>query len=91
MAELLGGVHYLRVTCVGRDDQSWRRMMVRLLDVEAPIEGRRRAALVQAFNDGYLAQERRYRSCDRSAREQESRLAAEGRRLAEALRDRYLN
>ncbi len=90
LAEIMGGAHYLRITCAGRTDQTWRRMMVEFLDAEAPAEGARRAELVRAFNTGYTREERSYPFCDDSVRNREARLAGEGRTLAETLRDRYL-
>lgn len=91
LAEILGASHYLRITCTGRADQSWRTQMMRMLDLEAPDRGRRRDRLVGAFNDGYQRQERRYAVCTPEVRAAEAELAAEGRRLADGLSRRYLD
>ncbi len=90
MSRIMGEAHYLRVVCRGVSDQLWREEMVRLMELEAP-EGRRRQRLVQAFNDGYSRQSARHGHCTSQVREDERRLAGEGRRLAERLADRYLN
>lgn len=102
IAKILGGAHYVRIACYGEGDQSWRDQMVRLLSLEAPDDGGRRRRLVEAFNDGYQEQERRARqtggargrrfdACTPDMRASEARLAAEGKRLAQALAQRYLD
>ncbi len=89
LAELLGGAHYARILCNGRDDQTWRNEMGRLLALEADGDEMRRRRLVRAFNGGYQTQERRYRACDATARAAESALAAEGRTISDRLAARY--
>ncbi len=91
LAEIIGEAHYLRITCNNRDDQYWRQRMMTLMQLEAPQPGSRRTALVNAFNQGFRRQEGRFRSCTREVREAEVELAAQGRRLARSLQDRYLN
>jgi len=90
LAALIGGAHYLRITC-DRDDFTWREQMLALVDVEVEGDDRRQRRLVSAFNDGYRAQERLHARCNAETRRAEAELAAEGKRLAETLRDRYLN
>lgn len=90
LASLIGGAHYLRITC-DREDQSWREQMLQLIEIEVQGDDRRQRRLVSAFNDGYRAQERLHTRCNAETRRAETELAAEGKRLAESLRDRYLN
>ena len=91
LAEIMGGAHYLRITCEGSADQTWRDQMKRLLDLEGMEDDGRRRRLIRAFNDGYRGAEDRHGSCTDRVRGAEGRLAAEGRRLAERLGDRYLD
>lgn len=90
VAQVLGAVHYLQITCASADNQLWRGRMVRLLELEAPQAGSRRERLVRAFNDGFTAEEQRSAGCG-SVADNRRRLSAEGRRLAEALRSLYVN
>jgi len=90
LAEIIGGAHQIRQMC-DSNDQTWRREMLALIDLEAKDDDRRQRRLIDAFNTGFRQQERIRQRCDSDARRAESELAAEGRRLAEQLRDRYLN
>jgi uncharacterized protein (TIGR02301 family) len=90
MAEIIGGVHQLRQLCDSRD-QEWREQMLALIDLEAQDDDRRQRRMIDAFNAGFRRQEQQRLRCGAESRRVESELAAEGRRLAEQLRDRYLN
>ncbi len=89
LAEIIGGAHQIRQLC-DRGDQVWREQMLALIEIEARDDDRRQRRLIDAFNAGFRAQEQQRGRCNAEARRAESELAAEGRRLAEDLRDRYL-
>lgn len=86
LAQVLGGAHYLRVLCVGKNDQSWRQFMVALIDREG---GRRRTDLVDAFNDGYRDLETNFPACSPAAQSREVELKNQGMRLADTLAARH--
>ena len=90
LARVIGGAHKIRQLC-DSNDQTWRDQMLALIDIEALGDDRRQRGMIDAFNDGFRIQERQHSRCNADARRAESELATEGRRLAEALRDRYLN
>lgn len=90
LARVIGAAHQLRQVCDG-SDFTWRQEMLDLIDLEAQGDNGRQRRLIDAFNAGFRDQERERLSCGAEARRAESELADEGRRLAEALRDRYLN
>lgn len=85
LSRVLGGAHYIRILCVGRGDQTWREAMTRLIDLEAPIPGAQRSAMVEAFNAGYRSEEERFPSCSPEAQAVEAELKGKGRRLSAAL------
>lgn len=90
LAETIGGAHYLRLTCEGRDSQYWRNRMVELLELEAGERYRLRDAMIEAFNDGYRYQERRYARCGAEMKAEEQTLSRTGADLARQLGDPYL-
>lgn len=85
LSRVLGQLHALRVSCAGRDDQTWRSRMATLLDLEAPASGALREPLVAAFNAGFQTGGRGTTTCPVNYRAAEARLAREGRSLALAL------
>lgn len=85
LAEVLGGAHYLRITCEGRRDQRWRDYM---RDVIAH-EPEHNALMVEAFNRGYREEESRFAQCDEIARQVEAELRARGLRVSQGLRARH--
>jgi uncharacterized protein (TIGR02301 family) len=89
LARTLGALHALRVSCGGRDDQTWRSRMATLLDLEAPASGTLRDPLVVAFNGGFQAGGRGIATCPTDPRAAEARLARQGRQFALALAARY--
>ncbi|OYU52449.1 MAG: TIGR02301 family protein [Alphaproteobacteria bacterium PA1] len=85
LARVLGSLHALRVSCSGREDQTYRSRMSTLLDLEAPDASALRDPLVDSFNAGFQAYGQGAATCptDRSA--QEAKLAKDGFRLAKQM------
>lgn len=81
LARILGGAHYLRITCASRTDQRWRDAMRGLMQREPGQSGE----LTAAFNEGYRDEEARFPVCDQGARQTETELRAQGLRLSQAL------
>lgn len=81
LAEVLGGSHYLRITCSGRGDQRWRDYMRGVIDREPGM----RQALSDSFNQGYRNESTRFPECDRNSQQTEAELRARGLRIAGAL------
>ncbi len=89
LSQTLGGMHYLRVVCEGRDEQYWRERMIELMELESGGY-RLREAMITAFNEGYYDEERRHPQCGGNLQAAKDRLSAEGQRLAKQLGDPYL-
>lgn len=89
LARILGSLHALRVSCSGREDQTYRSRMATLLDLEAPDNSALRDPLVDSFNAGFQAYGQGAASCpaDRSA--QEAKLAKDGFGLAKQMAALY--
>lgn len=87
LSEVLGGAHYLRILCEGRDDQRWRNYMRGVIDREPNYN----ALLVEGFNRGYRNEEARFPVCDDNTRQMEAELRARGVRVAQALSARNTN
>ena len=85
LAEVLGGAHYLRITCEGRRDQRWRDYMREVISREPEHN----ALMVEAFNRGYREEEARFAQCDEIARQVEAELRARGLRVSQGLRARH--
>jgi uncharacterized protein (TIGR02301 family) len=85
LGEVLGGAHYLRITCDGRRDQRWRDYMRGVLSREPRYHDQ----LVESFNRGYRQEESRFADCDEPARQAEAELRARGLRVAGGLSARY--
>lgn len=85
LAEVLGGAHYLRITCDGRRDQRWRDYMRGVLSREPRYHDQ----LVEGFNRGYRQEESRFADCTEPARQAEAELRARGLRVAGGLSARY--
>ncbi|OYW61339.1 MAG: TIGR02301 family protein [Rhizobiales bacterium 17-65-6] len=89
LAELLGGLHYLRPLCgMTGEDQAWRGEMQALIDAEQPSDARR-GKLVAAFNQGYGSYAQVYRTCTPAAALAVQRQLEEGARLAHEIVVRY--
>jgi uncharacterized protein (TIGR02301 family) len=89
LSRIMGALHALRVSCAGRDDQTYRSRMATLLDLEAPSNGVLRDPLVDAFNGGFQAYGRGASACASDARAQEAALAKDGLQVARILSARY--
>lgn len=87
LSEILGGAHYLRVLCDGRDDQRWRDYMRGVIEREP----RYNAQLVEGFNRGYRNEEARFPVCDATTRQMEAELRARGLRVSQGLSARNAN
>jgi uncharacterized protein (TIGR02301 family) len=85
LSEVLGGAHYLRILCEGRDDQRWRDYMRGVIEREPAHNG----ALVEGFNRGYREEESRFPVCDTTTRQMEAELRARGLRVAQGLSARH--
>ncbi|MHA6289293.1 TIGR02301 family protein [Maricaulis sp. CAU 1757] len=91
LAHTLGELHYLAYACEGEQAQQWRNRMVRLLDMEAPSDGRLRARMVDSFNAGYRAQQRYRTRCGAEADAERRALGLRGRDLSEMMRSAYFD
>lgn len=85
LSQVLGGAHYLRILCEGRDDQRWRNYMRGVIEREPRYNG----LLVEGFNRGYRDEEARFPVCDAVTRQMEAELRARGLRVAQALSARH--
>ena len=85
LSEVLGGAHYLRIICDGRDDQRWRTYMRGVIEREPQYNG----LLVEGFNRGYRQEEARFPTCDQTTLQMEAELRARGLRIAQGLRARH--
>lgn len=90
LSSTLGRVHAIRRVCNGTGDQFWRDYMVEFLNMEAPRRGNLRSSMTDAFNDAFQRESRLRPVCDKAARDAEAIYAGEGRRLSNALAERYL-
>lgn len=84
LSQVLGAIHHLREVCNANEGQLWRQKMVELLETEAPSP-RRRALLVQHFNQGYRGQQLTYRTCTKKAGAKALRFVKEGASLADKI------
>lgn len=89
LARVMGALHALRVSCSGRDDQTYRSRMATMLDLEAPDSGGLRDPLVDSFNGGFQVYGRGASACPADARAQEAALAKDGFGLARTMSARY--
>lgn len=87
LSEILGSLYMLTPLC-GDTTTDWRGQMAELIDFDEPDDDRR-ARLAGAFNSGYQAYARFYRSCTPSAQTAISRLLVEGETLARDIHQRY--
>lgn len=87
LSEILGSLYMLAPLC-GDLTTDWRAQMAELIELDEP-EADRRARLAGAFNAGYEAYARFYRTCTPSAQEAISRLLTEGDALARSIHQRY--
>jgi uncharacterized protein (TIGR02301 family) len=87
LAEILGSLYFLQPLCrPARAD--WRAEMAALIELDQPDDDRRQR-LAGAFNGGYTAYARLYRSCTESALEALTRLLIEAEGKAREIHTRY--
>ena len=80
---MLGEAHALKQACQA-DDATWRARMQRMLEIEAPDDAFRND-LTERFNDGFSRERAAFPHCDARVPAAEAKVAAEGKRLSEAL------
>ena len=90
LAEILGGLHYLRGICGSNEGNKWRSEMQALIDAEAP-SGDRRTRMVASFNRGYRSFQQTYRTCTPAADLVIRRYLEEGSKIARDVTARYAN
>ena len=88
LAEILGSLYFLQPLCSPADRTDWRAEMSDLIELDQPADDRRQR-LAGAFNDGYAAYSRLYRSCTPSASEARDRLLSEAEKTAREIHARY--
>ncbi len=88
LAEIMGGLSYLRDLCGDGDGADWRAKMTKLRDADTP-SGSRRAKLTAAFNRGFSGYELTYHSCTPNAKLVISRYLAEAQQVASNVATRY--
>ena len=91
LAEILGGLHYLRGICSPSEGPKWRNQMQALLDAEAPAGSQRRAHMMASFNRGYRGFQQAYRTCTPAADLAIRRYLDEGAKISRDVTARYAN
>jgi len=87
LSEVLGSLYFLQPLC-GESHEDWRLQASDLIELDSPDEDRRQR-LTGAFNTGYEAYARVYRSCTPSARASITRLLVEAERSAREIHTRF--
>jgi uncharacterized protein (TIGR02301 family) len=87
LSEIMGSLYFLQPLCQP-GGQDWRAQMQSLIAADAPDDDRKQR-LAGAFNNGYSAYSRLYRSCTDSAREALMRLMVEAEKTAREIHTRY--
>jgi len=90
LAEILGGLHYLRGICGANEGDKWRNEMQALIDAETP-SGERRALMIAGFNRGYNGFQQTYRACTPAATVTIRRYLEQGSKISRDLTARYGN
>lgn len=90
LAEVLGGLSFLRDLCGDGDGDDWRGKMAQLRDADAAA-GPRRQRLTAAFNRGFRGYELTYRACTPNARMVIARYLDEAESLSHEVASRYGN
>jgi uncharacterized protein (TIGR02301 family) len=87
LAETLGSLYFLNPLCTpGATD--WRAQMADLITKDEPDQDRQQR-LYGAFNSGYIAYSRLYRTCTPSAQEALSRLLLDAEATARDIHQHY--
>lgn len=87
LAEILGSLYFLNPLCA-QNVTDWRQQMADLVTLDQPDEDRQQR-LFGAFNGGYQAFARLYRSCTPSAEEALTRLLVEAEATARDIHTRF--
>ncbi len=90
LAEILGGLHYLREICGAREGQTWRNEMQALVEAETP-SGERRERMIASFNRGFSGFQQTHRTCTPAADLAIRRFLEEGAKIARDITARYTN
>ena len=90
LAEVLGGLSFLRDLCGEGDGDDWRGKIAQLRDADAAA-GPRRQRLTAAFNRGFRGYELTYRACTPNARMVIARYLDEAESLSHEVASRYGN
>jgi uncharacterized protein (TIGR02301 family) len=90
LAEVLGGLSFLRDLCGEGDGDDWRGKMAQLRDADTPA-GPRRQRLTAAFNRGFRGYELTYRACTPNARLVIAHYLDEAESLSHEVASRYGN
>ncbi len=88
LAEILGGLHYIRHLCQSGEGDMWREQMQALIDSEKPDDLERRR-LVDRFNRGYESFHAVYLTCTAAAAAVSERYLDEGEKIAADITARY--
>jgi uncharacterized protein (TIGR02301 family) len=87
LAEILGSLYFLNPLC-GEATTDWRQQLSELVSLDQPDEDRQQR-LYGAFNGGYQAFSRLYRTCTPSAEEALTRLLVEAETTARDIHTRF--
>ncbi len=87
LTEIMGSLYFLQPLC-GFSDDDWRNQASELISSDDPDDDRR-ARLIGAFNEGYAAYARLYRTCTPSADEAMQKLLSEAEKAARDIHSRY--
>lgn len=88
LAEVLGGLHYLRDLCGHGEGMKWRNRMVELLEAEKPGP-LREADMIERFNRSYETFAATHNTCTDTTRRIMRDYLEEGAMLAATTRARY--
>lgn len=90
LSEIMGSLYFLDPLCAtaSRPASDWRAEAGELIGLDQPDDDRRQR-LAGAFNAGYEAYARLYRSCTSSAGEALTRLIVEAEQIARDIHARY--
>lgn len=87
LSEIMGSLYFLQPLCEG-GEEDWRAEMSELIALDEPDDDRRQR-LAGAFNEGYSAYSRLYRTCTGSARSALARLLGEAEKTARDIHSRF--
>lgn len=87
LSEIMGSLYFLQPLCDG-GEEDWRAEMSELIALDEPDDDRRQR-LAGAFNEGFNAYSRLYRTCTGSARQALVRLLAEAEKTARDIHSRF--